>query len=414
MSFCKGIAQTWGRVNKNGLSALSRFSHSTKITKDIFPVVFYSSRNTLRSFSNQHQPIVPGLIGGLRNFSLYTTQQKKAHVTPPDETNWSWKTFSFYQFVPLEEKSLHSFRLSLLKDLEAINVVGRIYIATEGINAQVSCPEHQIEAMRKYIDSLPYFNNLEFNYSTLHVKAFKKLHVRVRHQVVADGLDPSTYDLTQQPNYLTPEEWHDALSKDEKPPLLIDMRNIYEAEIGKFVNSICPDVDTFRDEIKVMKELCEGKKEEPIYMYCTGGIRCSKAGAILASDGFKNVNMLKGGVTAYGRYIKETKRPSLFIGKNFTFDKRLGEPITDDVIGHCHQCDAPADVFTNCHNKICNLLFVQCPNCAAKYKHTCGSSLCIENIETGEGRINSKKQPTILDHTKRVRGKKYISELNLS
>ncbi|ORX94738.1 Rhodanese-like protein [Basidiobolus meristosporus CBS 931.73] len=406
MSFCRGVVQSWGKASKRGFSTLLGATRAA-------PVVYYASRNVPNLLSRETRHFTPGLVGCFRNFSLSTPNQK-ARQPPPDESGWSWKTISFYQFVPLEENSLTSLRLRLLKDLEAINVVGRIYVATEGINAQVSCPEHQLEALREYIDSLPYFSDIVFNFSTLHVKAFKKLHVRVRHQIVADGLDPSTYDLKKQPNYLSPEEWHDALSNNENPPLLIDMRNNYEAEIGKFVNSICPDVDTFRDEIKVMRELCEGKENEPIYMYCTGGIRCSKAGAILASDGFKNVNMLRGGVTAYGRYIRETQRPSIFIGKNFTFDKRLGEPITDDVIGHCHQCDSPADSFTNCQNTICNLLFIQCPSCKAKYKHTCGSHHCIESVDTGEARTNPRKQATMLNHTQRVSGKKYISQLNLS
>ncbi|KAL1919432.1 uncharacterized protein VTP21DRAFT_2125 [Calcarisporiella thermophila] len=324
-----------------------------------------------------------------------------------------YRNISFYQFASLPADILPSLRLQMLSDLESMGVVGRIYIAEEGINAQISCPTLAVEKLREYCDGAlaKYFDNLVFNYATSHEKAFKKLHVRVRHQVVADGLAQGSYDIKKQPIYLNPEQWHKEIkSSHEKgrKPILIDMRNQYESDIGHFEGAIRPKVATFRDGIKAMEEICKGKEGEEIYMYCTGGIRCSKAGAILRSKGFENVRMLRGGITAYGNYVRsQPGLQSLYHGKNFTFDKRLGEPITDEVLGRCYSCGAPCDVMSNCRNAACNLLFVQCDACKQRLSHTCGEKWCLEVVqdELGEkledGRVNPGV-PCFRDYPDRV------------
>ncbi|CAG8507234.1 14877_t:CDS:2 [Acaulospora colombiana] len=163
-------------------------------------------------------------------------------------------------------------REQMLEKFGEMGLVGRIYIASEGINAQLSCPVAKLSELREYCNRELNLNDMEFNYSTIHLKAFRKLNVKIRHQIVADGLEEGTYDLSNQPNHLTPDEWHKALSNVKKPITLIDMRNHYESEIGYFENAIRPDVDTFRDGIKIMNEICEGKQDEEIYMYCTGKV----------------------------------------------------------------------------------------------------------------------------------------------
>ncbi|RKP08463.1 Rhodanese-like domain-containing protein, partial [Thamnocephalis sphaerospora] len=248
---------------------------------------------------------------------------------------------SFYRFTPIAQEDLEPLRQRLTHALSEIGVLGRIYVATEGVNAQVTCPSHQLDALRQVCDSFPELNGVTFNLSTEHRRAFRRLAVRVKLKIVSDGMPADTYDLTREPTYLDAETWHHELSAfadrptdDATRPVLLDTRNHYESEIGYFQGAERPDVDTFRDFLQEMTQrVASVPKDAPVYMYCTGGIRCSKAGAILRSQGWEDVRMLKGGITAYGNYVRQhPELRSLFIGKNFTFDKRLGEAITEDTI----------------------------------------------------------------------------------
>jgi UPF0176 protein len=339
--------------------------------------------------------------------TVSTTVQLDTVQNPPQDIN----VISFYRFVPIAQEDLEPVRQRLIKELSEIGVLGRIYVAREGINAQITCPEENVPALRHICDNFKELQGVTFNLSTEHRQAFRRLAVRIKQRIVSDGLPPDTYDLTREPTYLDPETWHYELSSfvDKEPgkrPILLDTRNHYETEIGYFKGAELPDVDTFREFIQVMEKRLEHvPKNEPIYMYCTGGIRCSKAGAILRSKGWEDVRMLKGGITAYGNFVrKHPELKSLFIGKNFTFDKRLGETITEDIIGRCHQCGSPCDRYTNCRNRRCNLLFIQCDNCRATYSHTCGSPICME-VEKAEREAAAQleKQPCMHNHHERVR-----------
>ncbi|KAI9598566.1 hypothetical protein BDF19DRAFT_419586 [Syncephalis fuscata] len=339
-------------------------------------------------------------------------------------TDIDYLTLSFYRFVEIPAITLEPLRQQLSRQLESIGVLGRIYVATEGINAQISCPPSSLPQLRELCDKYEILNGIEFNMSTEHRRAFRRLAIRIKRQIVSDGRSNSTYDLTKQPIYLDAETWHNELASGS--PLLIDMRNHYESEIGYFNGAQRPDVDTFRDGLQEMERLAEQvPKDQPIYMYCTGGIRCSKAGAILRSQGWEDVRMLKGGITAYGRYIRENKGiKSLFRGKNFTFDKRLGESITggedEETVGRCHQCGTPCDHYTNCRNRRCNLLFIQCDTCRVTHSRTCGSPVCIE-VEKAERETaahvvadaaNPPKngKPCIHPHRDRVRPKEIMRQ----
>ncbi|KAF9170796.1 hypothetical protein BGX21_002666 [Mortierella sp. AD011] len=320
-------------------------------------------------------------------------------------------TLSFYQFRPIAEEDLIKIQYYFLTDLRAMDVVGRIYVSTEGINAQISCPKDRVEHFKEYYAThWSIFDKIRFNPAMSEGRAFKKLHVRIKKQLVSDGIDNSTFDLYNEPTYLTPEEWHNELVSLSKPPILIDMRNHYESAIGHFENSIRPDVTTFKENVDAMLEICKGKEDQDIYMYCTGGIRCTRSGALLKSNGFKSVKMLQGGVTAYGKYIQEkresAKKPgindgnsaeeveSIYKGKNFTFDKRLGEPITDEVLAKCHTCGAPCDSYCNCSNMACNLLMISCPTCLEKHEDTCGSTSCVDMVKE----LNAKQKQIDKNH----------------
>jgi UPF0176 protein len=170
---------------------------------------------------------------------------------------------------------------------------------------------------------------------------------------------------------------------EDPDTIFVDMRNHYEYEVGHFQNAIEVPSDTFREQLPMALDMLKESKDKNIVMYCTGGIRCEKASAYMLHNGFKNVFHVEGGIIEYARKAKEQNLPLKFIGKNFVFDERLGERITEDVIAHCHQCGKACDVHTNCKNDGCHLLFIQCEDCAAKYDGCC-SEACVTEYHLPE------------------------------
>ncbi|KAI7893839.1 Rhodanese-like domain-containing protein [Mucor mucedo] len=295
-------------------------------------------------------------------------------------TSQKFKPIAFYSIVALTETRVATLRNVLEKELSALGVVGRIYIAPEqgigGINCQMAVPIEKLDTVKSYFDGFKNdFGQIEYNEGIEDTSSpnFSKLRVLVKNNLVSIRQHVTTQDLAVQPHHLTPEDWHSQLSQKNEDLFLLDMRNQYEYHFGHFKHAIKMDVDTFRDGIQLLDELVANRpKGDDIYMYCTGGIRCSVAGTYLKKKGYENVKMLKGGITAYGHYIKENQeKPSLFKGKNFTFDGRRGEPITNDVLTQCYHCGSSCDHVTNCVNNKCHLLFVQCETCKSKMKHTC-------------------------------------------
>lgn len=279
------------------------------------------------------------------------------------------RTLSFYRYVVLED--VNRMRDDLYVMWENLNVFGRIYVAWEGINAQLSVPEHNYDDFVSQLYSFPQFRNMPFKHAIEDDgKSFYKLIVRVKKKIVADGLPDGTFDVTNVGTHLSAEEWNKAM--EDQHAVVVDMRNHYESEVGHFQGAILPDADTFKEEIQLVSDLLKGKEDNAkLLLYCTGGIRCEKASAYFRHLGFKDVNQLHGGIIAYADEVKRKKLPSKFKGKNFVFDERLGERITDDVISTCHQCNAPCDTHTNCRNNECHLLFIQCDACAEKMFGCC-------------------------------------------
>lgn len=277
-------------------------------------------------------------------------------------------TLSFYRYVIIDAPN--EYRDELYKRWDALNVKGRIYVAREGINAQLSVPEQYFETFRKDIDSDKYLTNVPFKIAVEDDgKSFYKLLLKVRKKIVADGLNDDAFDVTNVGKHLSAREFNEAL--EQEGTVVVDMRNHYESEVGRFENAICPDVDTFREELEWVTENLKDKKDKKVLLYCTGGIRCEKASAYFKHEGFKDVNQLYGGIIDYARQIKQEGLESKFKGKNFVFDERLGEKITHDVISVCHQCGEPCDEHTNCANDDCHLLFIQCEKCKEKMKNCC-------------------------------------------
>ena len=285
-------------------------------------------------------------------------------------------TISFYKYHHIADPA--SFRDDLYKLLDQIRVLGRIYVAKEGINAQISVPTSQLDTFRAQLFSINFLNGIRLNLAVDdNGKSFFKLKILVRKKIVADGLNDETFDVTNCGVHVNASQFNQLA--DDPNTVVVDMRNHYESEVGHFKNAILPDVDTFREELKVVEELLYEQKDKNLLMYCTGGIRCEKASAWFKHIGFKNVFQLNGGIIKYAQEVKEHKLENKFIGKNFVFDERLGERISEDIISVCHQCGQPCDTHTNCTNDGCHLLFIQCKDCAQKYSGCC-SAECAEII----------------------------------
>ena len=277
-------------------------------------------------------------------------------------------TISFYCYYPIAEPPL--FRNQLFKDLSELGVLGRIYLAHEGINAQVSVPTNNLEAFRSYLYAIPPLNGIRLNVAVDDDgKSFYVLDIKVRIKIVADGIHDPDFDMANRGKYVNAEQFNNLTS--DPSTIVIDMRNHYEYEVGHFENAIEIPSDTFREQLPMAAEMMSPKKDANIIMYCTGGIRCEKASAYMLHKGFTNVFHLEGGIINYVNQVKEKGLPNKFHGKNFVFDQRLGERITDEIIATCHQCGKPADTHVNCINDACHLLFIQCAECREKFEACC-------------------------------------------
>ena len=280
-------------------------------------------------------------------------------------------TISFYQYAKIANP--HLFRDHLFIIWSNLDVVGRTYIASEGINAQIAVPTKNISQFREELYQIEFLNGIRLNFAVDESEAeftFLKLKIKVRDKILADGLNDETFDVTKKGKHLNAEEFN-TLTNDPQT-LLIDFRNHYESEVGYFEGAILPDVDTFRDSLpKIEKEILKGNEHKNIVMYCTGGIRCEKASAWFKHRGFPNVHQLEGGIIKYARDVKEQGIQNKFKGKNFVFDERRGERITEEIVSVCHLCGTPADTHTNCANSACHLLFIQCDTCKEKLDNCC-------------------------------------------
>lgn len=286
-------------------------------------------------------------------------------------------TVSFYKYFKIQNPEV--FRDDFYQNAQSLGVLGRVYIAAEGINAQISVPTEKFNRFKSFLFSIPDLDQVRLNTAVADdAHSFYMLKVKLRKKIVADGLDDESFNPADAGEYLSAQAFNELT--DDPNTILVDMRNHYESEVGHFEGAILPDVDTFREELQIAEDLLKDNKDKNLVMYCTGGIRCEKASAYMKHRGFKNVYHLEGGIIKYARDARSQGLRNKFKGVNFVFDERLAERISDDVIAQCHQCGSPFDKHTNCANLGCHILFIQCPQCKENYSNCC-SETCKEVIQ---------------------------------
>ena len=307
---------------------------------------------------------------------------------------------SFYKYVTIDDPE--QLRDLLFEKWDKLNVLGRVYLAKEGVNAQVSVPDFNLKSFSSMVGEVGCFNGVYFkvgleknNYS------FFKLTIKVKDQIVADGLSSKDYDVTKPGIHVDAKEWNELM---EDGAIVVDMRNHYESEIGHFKGAVLPESVTFKEELPLVKKLLKGKEDEKVLLYCTGGIRCEKASAYLKNEGFQKVHQLSGGIVSYAQQVKENGLENKFKGKNFVFDNRLGERVSEDIISNCHQCGQKSDNHTNCANLNCNLLFIQCGECKKENQNCCSPSCLsitlLSEKEQKKLRVNQVKKTSFSNHKK--------------
>ncbi|KAE9133266.1 hypothetical protein PF010_g2869, partial [Phytophthora fragariae] len=343
---------------------------------------------------------------------------------------------SLYNYTPLDKTKLPKLRRHLRERWGDLGVVGRIYIAEEGINGQLVVPEPAVKAFERTFprllsDAKLFYGQLIEDKGESHeseegpkaAEPFHKLDVRIREMILHDGFQGGPLNLKASGDSLPPDQWHQKLKTrnetQDSDTLVLDIRNFYEHEIGRFDGATRIMVDTFRDTFDALDEILEqhekqhdGQKPKEVMMYCTGGIRCEKVGAYLTQyKGISNVQKLHGGIVNYMRFLKEQRQAaaeararsdaatdgaavdveeeeiSLFKGKNFVFDQRCvgeltgSEEVTDDVLGKCFQCGEPCNTHTNCSNVMCGGLILQCRPCAGSLLGACSEACRLEFVK---------------------------------
>ena len=323
------------------------------------------------------------------NKKLYNTFSKEDLIAKLIKQSEEYITISFYKYYKIFNPSW--FRDYLYLELDSIDVLGRIYLASEGINAQIAVPTKNLEKFKIKLNHISFLENIHLNFALENeTKSFYILKIKIRNKIVADGIDDPSFNSAISGIHLNANEFNTITNNTAT--IVVDMRNHYESEIGHFENAITPDVVTFRESLPIVLDQLKEFKESPIVMYCTGGIRCEKASAYLKHHGFKDVYQLSGGIINYAREVQEQGLNNKFIGKNFVFDERLGEKISDEIISCCHQCGTLCDLHVNCSNDQCHILFIQCTSCSQKYQNCCSKKCAEFNQLTPEHKSQLKTQ----------------------
>jgi len=279
----------------------------------------------------------------------------------------------FYKFEKIQNPE--RFSKEQLKFCKEIGVLGKILVAEEGINGSISGTKEQVERYKEFLRLKEGFSDIVFKEELSENHPFTKMVSRVKKEIVRIGVP---VDLSKRGKRLSPKEFLNLYESGEDF-ILLDARNDYEYNVGRFKNAINSDIKTFRQFPKVAEKF-KDKKDKKIIMYCTGGIRCEKASAYFIEQGFKDVSQLEGGIITFRQQFPDT----VWNGKCFVFDKRLLTSDTDEKnppITKCEQCGELCDLYRNCKNPSCDELVIMCLDCEKKMNACCSDKCLSEFME---------------------------------
>lgn len=279
----------------------------------------------------------------------------------------AYQTLLYYCYSHIQDAEQYA--ADHLKFCKSLGLTGRIIIADEGLNGTVSGTTEACQAYINHINQDGRFAGIEFKIDEVDKPSFMKMHCRYKSEIVHSGLkDPSYINPTVQTGkHLEPKEF--AEMKDRDDVVVLDVRSNYEHSMGKFKNAVTLDIDNFRDFPAMINELAQ-YKDKKVLTYCTGGIKCEKASALLLKEGFKDVYQLHGGIIKYG---KEAEGKD-FEGKCYVFDNRIAvdvNTVNPTVISTCRNCGKTTSKMINCANPECNEHFTQCDDCGTALEGAC-------------------------------------------
>ncbi|MHB8443325.1 MAG: oxygen-dependent tRNA uridine(34) hydroxylase TrhO [Patescibacteria group bacterium] len=273
----------------------------------------------------------------------------------------------YYKYIKIENPK--AFLKSQKKLCLRLNLKGRIIISWEGLNGTLSGSKSSVEAYKKALLEDIRFSDIVFKESDVSGDIFPKLSIKIRDEIVTlkEKIDIVSKE-SKKGKYISPGDFHNIVVNKDHDTVILDARNNYESLIGRFRGAVTPDIDNFRDLPKYLKNLRKYKNKK-VVMYCTGGVRCEKASALLLQNGFKDVYQLKDGILNYAKY-----HPEDFEGKCYVFDKRIAVLLDKDnvkIISRCKHCGTTSDIYINCANKKCNMQFISCKSCIEEFNRTC-------------------------------------------
>ncbi len=278
-----------------------------------------------------------------------------------------YNTLLYYCYSAIE--NAEQFAAEHLQFCKSLNLVGRIIVADEGLNGTVSGAEGSCKAYMEKLHGDPRFARIDFKVDEVPEPSFIKMHCRYKSEIVHSGLrDPHIINPEKKTGiHLEADEFINM--KDNDDVVILDVRSDYEHSIGRFKNAVTLDIENFRDFPAKINELAR-YKDKKIITYCTGGIKCEKASALLLHEGFENVYQLHGGIIKYG---KEAGGKD-FEGKCYVFDNRVAvdvNSVNPVVISTCRNCGSHTTKMINCANPECNEHFTQCDGCGEKLEGAC-------------------------------------------
>lgn len=291
----------------------------------------------------------------------------------------------FYKYVHIQyPKQILKWQTKICQDL---GLKGRIILAHEGINGTVAgIPEH-VDMYIKLMLEHPLFGGIDFKNTIGNEPFFPRLRIVIKNEIVHLGINPESLTTEQGGKHLTPHQTHELLKENPQDLVILDTRNDYEYRIGTFKNAILPDIKHFREFPDYIEKNLESFKNKQVLMFCTGGVRCERATAVLNVKGVaKEVYQIEGGIQRYTEQFPD----GYFRGKNYVFDNRIAVRVNDDILSTCDLCPTPCDDYNNCLNASCNKHHISCQTCRQTYKGTC-SKECMELIEQGK----VKKRPPL-------------------